>query len=68
MKKLLLFATILTAILTTGFRLAPGTLSTDERKFAIDYYQRTKGRLLKDLIGLSETQLGFKADPNFPKQ
>jgi hypothetical protein len=62
MKKLLLIAVVLTALVTTGFRLAPGTLSTDERKFAIDYYGKTKARLLKDLKGLSETQLNFKAD------
>ncbi len=63
MKKLLLPAFVLTAFVTTSFRLAPGTLSADERKFAIDYYQKTKDRLLKDLEGLSEAQLNFKADP-----
>jgi len=63
MKKLLLFAFVLTAFVTTSFRLAPGTLSADERKFAIDYYQKTKDRLIKDLEGLSEAQLNFKADP-----
>jgi len=62
MKKLLLAATILVALLTTGFRLAPGTMSPEERKFALDYYQKTKARLLKDLKGLSEAQLNFRAD------
>jgi len=62
MKKLLLFATVLVALLTTGFRLAPGTMSADERKYAIDYYEKTKARLLKDLEGLSDTQLNFRAD------
>ena len=62
MKKLLLIAVVFTALITTSFRLAPGTLSTDERKFAIDYYSKTKARLLKDIKGLSETQLSFKAD------
>jgi len=62
MKKLLFAATILVALLTTSFRLAPGTMSPDERKFAIDYYEKTKARLLKDLKGLSDAQLNFKAD------
>lgn len=62
MKKLLLFATVFVALLTTSFRLAPGTMSPDERKFAIEYYQKTKARLLKDLKGLSEAQLNFKPD------
>ena len=62
MNKLLLFAFVLSALTITSFRLAPGTLSADERKFAIDYYQKTKARLLKDIKGLSETQLNFKAD------
>jgi uncharacterized damage-inducible protein DinB len=62
MKKLLLFAFVLSALTTTSFRLAPGTLSADERKFAIDYYQKTRARLLKDVKGLSEAQLNFKAD------
>ena len=62
MKKLLLYATVFVALVTTSFRLAPGTMSSDERKFAIDYYLKTKDRLLKDLKGLNETQLSFKAD------
>ncbi|HTD92829.1 MAG TPA: DinB family protein [Chitinophagaceae bacterium] len=62
MKKLLLIAVVFTALITTGFRLAPGTLSADERKFAIDYYGKTKARLLKDIKGLSDAQLNFKAD------
>jgi hypothetical protein len=66
MKKLLLAATVLVSLLTTSFRLAPGlapgTMSPDERKFAIDYYQKTKARLFKDLKGLSDAQLHFKAD------
>jgi uncharacterized damage-inducible protein DinB len=62
MKKLLLFAFVLLALITTSFRLASGTLSPDERKFAIDYYQKTRTRLLKDVKGLNEAQLNFKAD------
>jgi hypothetical protein len=45
-----------------AFRTAPGTLSQEDRKYAIDYYQKTRTRLLKDLKGLSETQLSWKAD------
>jgi len=62
MKRLLLAATVLVALLTASWRLAPGTMSPDERKFAINYYEKTKARLLKDLNGLSEAQLNFKAD------
>jgi uncharacterized damage-inducible protein DinB len=62
MKKLLLFAFVLSALTFTSFRLAPGTLSADERKFAIDYYQKTRARLLKDVKSLSEAQLNFKTD------
>lgn len=62
MKKLLLPALLLTVLTGTALTLAPGTLSPDERKFAIDYYQKTKARLLKDVKGLSEQQLNWKAD------
>ena len=62
MKKLILAGTLLTGLLMTSFRTAPGTLSPDERKYATDYYQKTSARLLKDLKGLSEAQLNWKAD------
>ena len=62
MKKLILAGTLLTGLLMTSFRTAPGTLSPDERKYATDYYQKTRARLLKDLKGLSEAQLNWKAD------
>jgi hypothetical protein len=62
MKKLLLPALLLIVLSSTALTLAPGTLSPDERKFAIDYYQKTKTRLLKDVKGLSEQQLNWKAD------
>ncbi len=39
-----------------------GTLTTQERKYAVDYYIQTRDRLLKDLKGLSPAQLNFKAD------
>jgi hypothetical protein len=62
MKKLLLPAFLFSAILLTAFRVAPGTLTPDERKYAVEYYLKTKDRLLKDLKGLSEAQLNWKAD------
>jgi hypothetical protein len=62
MKKLFLPAVLVAGLLLSAFRTAPGTLTPDERKFAVDYYQRTKARLLNDLKGLSEAQLNWKAD------
>jgi hypothetical protein len=63
MKKTIFATAILaTGLLLSAFRTAPGTLSPDERKYAVEYYQKTKDRLLKDLKGLSETQLNWKAD------
>src|ERR1700744_801294 len=63
MKKSMLFSSLLLAgLMMTAFRTAPGTLTPDERKFAIDYYQKTKARLLADVKGLSQAQLNFKAD------
>lgn len=38
------------------------TLTAEERKFAIDYFSKTKERLLNDIKGLSYAQLNFKAD------
>ncbi len=37
-------------------------LTAAERKFAVDYYNESKTRLLKDLKGLSAAQLNWKAD------
>jgi hypothetical protein len=62
MKKLLLPFAVLIALTATAVRLAPGTLTPDERKFAIDYYLKTKERLLADVKGLSAAQLNWKAD------
>jgi len=62
MKKLLFVSALLIVLTAAGFRTAPGTLTSDERKFAIDYYQKTKARLLADVKGLSEAQLNWKAD------
>ncbi|HXD77822.1 MAG TPA: DinB family protein [Puia sp.] len=62
MKKLLLPALLLTVLSSTALRVAPGTLTPDERKYAIDYFEKTKARLLQDVKGLSEEQLNWKAD------
>jgi uncharacterized damage-inducible protein DinB len=60
MKKLLLFALF---VLVAGFRNPrPENLSPAERKFAIDYLNQTRARVLKDIEGLSPAQLNFKAD------
>lgn len=42
----------------------PGTgkLTPDERKFAIEYLNKTRARLLKDVDGLSKAQLYFRPD------
>jgi len=39
-------------------------LTAAQRKFAVDYYNESKARLLKDLKGLSAAQLTWKADPS----
>jgi uncharacterized damage-inducible protein DinB len=62
MKKLLLPVLLLTVLTSTAIKLAPGTLSPDERKFAIDYYIKTRDKLLADVKGLSQNQLNWKAD------
>jgi hypothetical protein len=62
MKKFLLPSLLLTVLTTAAFKLAPDPISTDERKSAIDYFEKTKARLLADVKGLSETQLNWKAD------
>lgn len=37
-------------------------LTAAQRKFAVDYYNESKARLLKDLKGLSAAQLNWKVD------
>jgi hypothetical protein len=41
---------------------ASGTLTADERKFAIDYYVKTRDKLLADVKGLSSAQVNWKVD------
>jgi uncharacterized damage-inducible protein DinB len=62
MKNFLFTAALLIALTAAGFRTAPGTLTPDERKFAIDYCQKTESRLLAVVKGLSLDQLNWKAD------
>lgn len=62
MKKLLLPALLMAVLSSAAVKLAPGTLTADERKFAVDYFEKTKARLLRDVKGLSEAQLNWKAD------
>jgi len=51
MKKFLFASALLIALTAAGFRTAPGTLTADERKFAIDYCQKTEARLLAVVEG-----------------
>jgi hypothetical protein len=47
----------------SGFKNpGPGELTPAERKFAIDYLNKTKARLLNDVKGLTKAQLYFKAN------
>jgi hypothetical protein len=62
MKRLLLPVALLVTLTGTALRLAPGTLTPDERKFAIDYYIKTRDKLVADVKGLSQNQLNWKAD------
>src|SRR5215472_2351337 len=63
MKSQFLLAVLFTAsLIFSAFRLAPGTMTPEERKYAVDYFIKTRDRLLGDVKGLSETQLNWKAD------
>jgi hypothetical protein len=63
MKSSILLAMVLvTGLIMSSFRLSPGTLTPEERKYAVDYFTRTRERLLADVKGLSEAQLNWKAD------
>lgn len=63
MKRSLLPAILLTAsLIISAFRLSPGTLTPEERKYAVDYFIKTRDRLLHDIKGLSEDQLNWRAD------
>jgi hypothetical protein len=53
------------AIIASGCAMmSNGTLSGKEKKFAIDYLNKTRARLFEDVSGLNTAQLNFKADPS----
>jgi hypothetical protein len=63
--KLVLFpALLLPLLICSSFvpKTVDGTLTPQERKYAVDYYIQTRDRLLKDLKGLSPAQLNFTTD------
>lgn len=62
MKKLLLPALLLGVLTCSAIKVASDPMKPDERKFALDYFEKTKARLLADVKGLSEAQLNWKAD------
>ena len=61
-RQFLLTGLLITGLIMSSFRLDPGTLTPGERKYAVDYFTRTRDRLLGDLKGLSEAQLNWRAD------
>ena len=56
---MLSFLMLVTCILANAQN---GMLTPKDRKFAIEYFEKTKQRLLKDVKGLSEAQLNYKTD------
>lgn len=60
MKKLILFAFV--AVASSFSAPAKNGITPEEKKFALDYFQKTKDRFLNDVKGLSAAQLNFKAD------
>jgi len=60
MKNFFLLAAVIIATSFTTHKTE--SLTAQERKFAIDYFSKTKERLLNDVKGLSAAQLNFKAD------
>ena len=64
MKKFLVFAVLFLFIGTSSFVMpAPSTLSKQERKMAANMLKETKKYFLKNVKGLSDAQLDFKAAP-----
>lgn len=61
-RQFLLAVLLMTGLIMSSFRIDPGTLTPEERKYAIDYFTKTRERLLGDLKGLSEDQLNWRAD------
>lgn len=63
MKHVKLLALAVAIVLASSFRSADGTISDAERKMVVDYMKDTKERLIKDVTGLTQEQLNFKATP-----
>lgn len=63
MKPIKLLFIVAVLVLGSSFRPISGSLTDSDRKAAIDYLKETKGRLLKDVKGLTDEQLNFKASP-----
>ena len=64
MKKILAFFIVLVAISSSSFvKPEPSTLSKGERKYAAGLLKETKKYFLKNVKGLSDAQLDFKAAP-----
>jgi hypothetical protein len=61
MKRLFLLSILFIAA-SFSHPLKEGSMTPEERKFAVDYFNKTKERLLKDIKGLSPEQLNFRAD------
>lgn len=54
---------LIPALLLMNFKAANPQLTSDERKFAVDYLSSTRKDLLKSIKGLSQEQLNFKSTP-----
>lgn len=64
MKKILAFFVVLVAISTSSFvKPEPSTLSKGERKYAAGLLKETKKYFLKNVKGLTDAQIDFKAAP-----
>lgn len=64
MKHLKLLSLAVAIVIAGGFRPVGDTITDIERKMIIDYMKETKERLVKDVKGLTNEQLNFKATPD----
>lgn len=64
MKHLKLLSLSVAIVIVSGFRPVGDTITDAERKMVIDYMKETKDRLIKDVKGLTNEQLNFKATPD----
>jgi uncharacterized damage-inducible protein DinB len=63
MKHVKLLSLTVALVIASGFRSVDGTITDAERKMVTDYMKETKERLIKDVKGLTDEQLNFKASP-----